>query len=95
MLVERQGDAVSKDELMEFVWPDSFVEESNLTQNVFVMRKAFGEGPNENRYIATVPGRGYRFVARLEDSSEHKQAAKEEPLPDGRTHSSLSSRWNL
>jgi DNA-binding winged helix-turn-helix (wHTH) protein len=95
VLVERQGEVVSKDELMKSVWPDSFVEESNLTQNVFVLRRALGEGPKENRYIATVPGRGYRFVGRLDDISEHKQAPQEEPCPDGRTHSSLGSRRNF
>src|ERR1700739_3714870 len=67
VLVQREGEVVSKDELMEAVWPNSFVEESNLTQSIFVLRKALGEGSRENRYIATVPGRGYRFVARLEE----------------------------
>jgi DNA-binding winged helix-turn-helix (wHTH) protein/Tfp pilus assembly protein PilF len=66
VLVRHRGEVVSKDELMKAVWPDAFVEEANLSQNVFVLRKALGEHPKENRYIATMPGRGYSFVASLE-----------------------------
>lgn len=70
VLVEHRGEVVSKYELMQSVWPDAFVEESNLTQNIFVLRKALGEGPKENRYIATIPGRGYCFVATLDEPQE-------------------------
>lgn len=63
VLVRHRGEIVSKDELMKAVWPDAFVEEANLSQNVFVLRKTLGERPKENRYIATIPGRGYSFVA--------------------------------
>ena len=52
---------VSKDDLLKAVWPDSFIEESNLTQHIFVLRKMLGDGVEEKRYIVTVPGRGYRF----------------------------------
>ena len=62
LLVQSDGRVLGKDELMNSVWPDSFVEESNLTQTIFMLRKALGEG-TEQRYIVTVPGRGYRFVA--------------------------------
>src|SRR5262245_39818971 len=61
VLVENSERVVEKSELMERVWPDSFVEESNLTQSVFMLRKALGDTPSEHRYIVTVPGRGYRF----------------------------------
>jgi Tol biopolymer transport system component/DNA-binding winged helix-turn-helix (wHTH) protein len=61
-LVERAGHVVSKEELMESVWADAFVEESNLTQSIFVLRKALGETKNGSRFIETVPRRGYRFV---------------------------------
>jgi TolB-like protein/DNA-binding winged helix-turn-helix (wHTH) protein len=64
-LVEHQGQVVTKDELIQNVWPNTFVEEANLSQNVFLLRKALGEKAQENRYIATVPGRGYRFVAHV------------------------------
>jgi DNA-binding winged helix-turn-helix (wHTH) protein/Flp pilus assembly protein TadD len=70
VLVQHRGEVVSKDELMRAVWPDAFVEEANLSQNVFVLRKALGERAQENRYIATIPGRGYSFVASLEETVE-------------------------
>jgi TolB-like protein/DNA-binding winged helix-turn-helix (wHTH) protein/Tfp pilus assembly protein PilF len=62
VLVEHSEKVVSKDELMQTLWPDSFVEESNLTQHISVLRKALGETPQDHRYILTVPGRGYRFA---------------------------------
>src|SRR5215469_8177849 len=77
VLVDHHGEVVSKDELMQSVWADAFVEEANLTQNIFVLRKALGEGPKENRYIATIPGRGYRFVATLDDPQEMPEQDEE------------------
>ncbi len=65
ILVQNAGRLLGKDELMKAIWPDSFVEEANLAQNIAVLRKLLGEKPGENRYIVTVPGRGYQFVARL------------------------------
>jgi DNA-binding winged helix-turn-helix (wHTH) protein/Tfp pilus assembly protein PilF len=62
-LVERGGVVVDKDELMRMVWPDTVVEENNLNQNISALRRALGESRGEHRYILTVPGRGYRFVA--------------------------------
>src|SRR5260370_27405060 len=61
-LVRRGGRLVEKDELMCEVWPDSFVEEINLTVNISTLRKVLGEG-NGSNYIETVPKRGYRFIA--------------------------------
>ncbi|HEX8179687.1 MAG TPA: winged helix-turn-helix domain-containing protein [Pyrinomonadaceae bacterium] len=72
-LVESGGEVVEKEELMRRVWPDSFVEEGNLTQNVSVLRKALGERPGAHQYIVTVPRVGYRFVAQVRrpaDASE-------------------------
>ena len=63
VLVERSGRVVEKGELMEAVWPDAFVEESNLTSNVSLLRKALGEAESGKPYIETVPRRGYRFAA--------------------------------
>jgi TolB-like protein/Tfp pilus assembly protein PilF len=54
---------VEKDDLMKRVWPSTFVEEGNLTQNISLLRKALGESPNGIQFIETVPRRGYRFVA--------------------------------
>ena len=62
MLVESGGRLLSKDEIMRVLWPDSFVEESNLTQQISMLRKALGEVSGEYRYIVTVAGRGYRFA---------------------------------
>src|SRR5205085_1430744 len=64
-LIESGGRIVEKDELMRAVWHDSFVEDNNLTVNMTIIRKALGERRGENKYIATVPGRGYRFVAEV------------------------------
>jgi DNA-binding winged helix-turn-helix (wHTH) protein/tetratricopeptide (TPR) repeat protein len=64
-LVENRGRVLEKDELMRLVWADTIVEEANLSQNVFTLRKALGEGPHEHSYIATVPRRGYQFVAEV------------------------------
>ncbi len=63
LLVQRSGRLVEKDELMQKLWPDTFVEESNLTQNVFTLRRVLGEANDAHPYIETVPKRGYRFVA--------------------------------
>jgi predicted ATPase/DNA-binding winged helix-turn-helix (wHTH) protein len=62
-LVERAGEAVGKQELMARAWPQTFVEESNLKMQVSALRRALGDGQGGHRYIVTVPGRGYNFVA--------------------------------
>ena len=63
VLLEQRGRVLEKDELLELLWPDSVVEENNLTQNISALRKALGDKPGEQRFIKTIPGRGYRFVA--------------------------------
>jgi DNA-binding winged helix-turn-helix (wHTH) protein len=63
VLVLNSGHLVEKERLLKEVWPDSFVEEGALNRSVSVLRKALGEGPQAERYIETVPKRGYRFVA--------------------------------
>lgn len=62
-LVERPGRTVEKDELLRIVWPDAVVEEANLTQQVFTIRRLLGTAPGDAGYIVTVARRGYRFVA--------------------------------
>lgn len=62
-LVERSGHLVEKDELMKRVWPDTFVEEANLANNISLLRKLLGEVSDSTRFIQTVPKRGYRFTA--------------------------------
>ncbi|HUK23564.1 MAG TPA: winged helix-turn-helix domain-containing protein [Terriglobales bacterium] len=73
VLVRNRDRVLLKDELMKALWPDSFVEEVNLAQNISALRKALGESPGENRYIATVPGRGYRFVCPVANPAEPEQ----------------------
>jgi serine/threonine-protein kinase len=65
VLVERAGQIVDKDELMRRVWTDAIVEEANLSQQIFTLRRMLGEDPKDHRYIQTVPRRGYRFVAEV------------------------------
>jgi DNA-binding winged helix-turn-helix (wHTH) protein/TolB-like protein/Tfp pilus assembly protein PilF len=80
VLVQHQGRLLEKDELMRAVWPDSVVEEANLSANISILRKALGDGRNEQVLIETVPKRGYRFVAPVrEEDGERKQPAGSEP----------------
>jgi DNA-binding winged helix-turn-helix (wHTH) protein/TolB-like protein len=77
VLVERHGHVVEKQELMQTVWPDTFVEETNLTKNIFLLRQALGEASEGEKYIETIPKRGYRFVApvrEVRDASETEPA---------------------
>ena len=73
ILIESQGQLVEKDDLMHRVWPDSFVEESNLAVHISQLRKTLGEGSGDCR-IETIPRRGYRFVGAVE-----REAASQEP----------------
>jgi len=75
MLVVNAGQLVEKDKLLQQVWPDTFVEESNLSQNIFTLRRALGDERAGPRYIETVPRRGYRFVAtvRIVGPDENRQ----------------------
>src|SRR5262245_23964800 len=63
VLVEAHGRLVDKDELINRVWPDAVVEEGNLAHNISALRKSLGEPATGQKYIETVPGRGYRFAA--------------------------------
>ena len=64
-LIERSGETVDTNELIAQVWPDVTVEEGNLRVHMSVLRKALGDGQLGQRYIASIQGRGYRFVAQL------------------------------
>ncbi len=66
-LILHRGQLLSKEELMGKIWGESFVEEGNLTQNIFTLRKIFGEKPHDHRFIVTVSGRGYQFVAKVRE----------------------------
>ena len=69
ILVENRGRLMNRDELLSRLWPDTQVEEANLTQNVFTLRKILGDSPKHAVYIATIPGRGYQFVAKVTEVS--------------------------
>lgn len=73
-LVRHSGTVLDKDELMGAIWPDAIVEENNLTQAISSLRRALGESRAEHRYIMTVPGRGYCFVADVRTHQPHVQA---------------------
>ena len=75
VLVRNSGRVMDKDELMQQVWPDTVVEEVNLAHNVSMLRKALGQKADENRYIVTVPGRGYGFVAEVKEIQRNALAS--------------------
>jgi DNA-binding winged helix-turn-helix (wHTH) protein/tetratricopeptide (TPR) repeat protein len=92
VLLRRGNEVVMKDDLMETVWPDTFVEEANLSRNIFMLRKALGETAQDHLYIVTVPGRGYRLTEAVRLVSERQSA-----IADA-SHSSVQvpvkqSRW--
>jgi Tol biopolymer transport system component/DNA-binding winged helix-turn-helix (wHTH) protein len=101
LLIEHCGDVLEKDDLMRRLWPGSFVEEANLTQNIYVLRKALGA----QSYIETVPRRGYRFVGEIrqwEGSPSNRTAAADgaqEPsvigLADGRVRAVAPARSRI
>ena len=76
-LVERGGHVVGKEELMRGVWPGQFVDEGNLTQNVYTLRKALEGREGGRQYIETAPRRGYRFKPRVETKHDGARAADE------------------
>jgi Tol biopolymer transport system component/DNA-binding winged helix-turn-helix (wHTH) protein len=82
-LVRRAGTLVDKDALMREVWPDSHVEDANITVNVSTLRRALGDGVDGERFIETVPKRGYRFVApvRVLDAPPRSHAPIAAPPP--------------
>ncbi len=80
-LVEHGGHVVAKDDLMKRVWPNTFVEEGNLTQNISLLRKALGETPGGVQFIETVPRRGYRFVAETSQPSNDHPVSQPAEVP--------------
>jgi DNA-binding winged helix-turn-helix (wHTH) protein/pimeloyl-ACP methyl ester carboxylesterase len=74
LLIENCGHVLSKQEIMESVWEDSFVEENNLAQNISILRKALGDG-GDVKFIETVSKRGYRFIAPVEIAGEEETAS--------------------
>ncbi len=75
ILVEKRGELVARQDLMSAVWPDTFVEESNLSSNISILRKQLGAPPEGGDYIQTIPKRGYRFVAAVKQVGNEPSAA--------------------
>ena len=79
--VERRGQLLDKATLMKAIWPNLVVEENSLNQNISMLRRVLGEGPSEHRFIVTVPGRGYRFVAEVRRVSNSPALTKDAKTP--------------
>ena len=98
-LIERRDRVVEKAELMQAVWPDSFVEDANLSQTIFVLRRTLGEAPDGRPFIDTVPRRGYRFAAAVREDDGKPAAVRGDSgqpaaTPAGRPFRPLTT-WRL
>ena len=82
-LVEAEGRVISKNELMAKVWPDTFVEENNLTKNISRLRKSLGNGDESSEFIETIPKVGYRFCAEIRQSTQAQNNSKNEAVAAG------------
>jgi DNA-binding winged helix-turn-helix (wHTH) protein/TolB-like protein/cytochrome c-type biogenesis protein CcmH/NrfG len=84
LLLENSGRVVSKDELLETVWKDQFVEENNLTVQISALRKALGDSATSPKYLATIPQKGYQFIANVEkvveESGDQGSSVKQGPV---------------
>jgi DNA-binding winged helix-turn-helix (wHTH) protein len=74
-LVQRRGTLVEKDELLAVIWRGAAVEEANLTNSIYAVRKVLGDSPRDARFIATISGRGYQFVADVTETQETSDQA--------------------
>ncbi|MGH9937859.1 MAG: winged helix-turn-helix domain-containing protein, partial [Blastocatellia bacterium] len=96
VLVRRHGEIIEKEELLSAVWPDTIVEENNLSVNISALRKALGERPNEHTYIETLPRRGYRFVAPVREITDQDRAMTDQSqAPDIRPSVSIKPSLRL
>ena len=75
-LVKNPGRVIERDEILAAVWPDTVVEENNLNQHISTLRRLFGDTPNSHRFIATVPGHGYKFVAEVRNPGTERANAE-------------------
>lgn len=86
---------ITKEELLKAVWPDSFVEEGNLSQNIFLLRKALTAGTDDSRYIVTIPGRGYQFASAVEMVSETPESETALSVEDAESLSTVHSTMRI
>jgi TolB-like protein/Tfp pilus assembly protein PilF len=90
VFVQHHDRLLSKDELIKLIWHGGIVEEGNLTQNIFVLRKVMGESPNDHRYLVTVPMQGYRFVAKVREVYDESAQAPTQRRGAGGAHVPLT-----
>lgn len=90
-LVENRGHTIEKDELMQRIWGDTFVEENNLSRNISMLRKILGDDLRQSRYIKTVPKRGYRFEGAVQEILEDEETL----IVERRTNYSLAFREEI
>lgn len=97
VLIERRGQVVDKDVLLKLVWPDTIVEENNLARHISTLRKVLNDHPQDHQFIVTIPGRGYRFVAPVQELTRSEipqprrafEKEKEEAAPLARARAAL------
>jgi len=94
LLVRNRGQLVQKEEMLDAVWPEQFVEQHNLTVSMSALRKALGESPDKHEYIETVPKHGYRFIANVREfPNESVQSKRHTPSTEAH-HLYLKGRYN-
>src|SRR5215469_3817244 len=91
VLVQNSGRTLGKEELIHALWPETFVEEGNLSQNIFLLRKALGDDRNGHSFIHTVPRKGYRFIAPVTEIEAATSAADPHMANFWRRHSPFRS----
>ena len=100
LLVKNHGEVVEKETILKSVWRDTFVEENNLNVNISLLRKIFGEKPNEHRFIMTIPGVGYKFVADVrevlvEQAENQPQISNQAKVTEQTTKGDYKQRYIL
>jgi DNA-binding winged helix-turn-helix (wHTH) protein/TolB-like protein/Tfp pilus assembly protein PilF len=81
LFVQSRGQLLTKNEVLDTVWADLIVEESNLSQSIFLLRKALGDDPKEPRFIRTIPNRGYQFICAVNETTAEEPAPKAAVIP--------------
>ena len=95
-LVQNAGQTVEKESLMDAVWQDTFVEEGNLNRHVSTVRRILGDDPREQRFIKTIPKRGYRFTAKVTETTESSERLEVDSVRRGRLvirEETIESSW--
>jgi TolB-like protein/DNA-binding winged helix-turn-helix (wHTH) protein/Flp pilus assembly protein TadD len=93
-LIEHRGEILSKNNLLDLVWANQYVEENNLTVHIAALRKALGERKDENRFIVTVPGQGYKFVGKLNEAAANAGIGGEPEASDSRSEALAPAAQN-